>query len=313
LFGDQGCLPRHGAGAGRPLRRFDASTIARASSLSDLQSTIRAGNEAITYYKDPHELAGKCDFVMANPPFNVDEVDADKIKGDKRPLFGLPGINKQKKVSNANYLWLSYFYSYLNETGRAGVVMSSQASSAGRDEATVRQKLIEAGAIDVMIDIRGNFLYTRMVPSQLWFFGRAKEKDETRRDHLHSRQGVAHHQDRTHRHGRRRPDRRIDPRQGFRERVVAFRRQSVSCVRANSWPSRVMPVIDQTIPALAKSKFTADPVAGDRYSRSTSIISSAYKRHGRILETALLLKPLAETDGVITFAMPALIVTANRI
>lgn len=149
-----------------------------------LQGTIRAGNEAITYYKDPHELAGKCDFVMANPPFNVDEVDADKIKGDKRLPFGLPGVNKQKKVSNANYLWLSYFYSYLNDTGRAGVVMSSQASSAGRDEATVRQKLIDTGAVDVMIDIRGNFFYTRTVPCQLWFFDRAKEKDEIRRDHV---------------------------------------------------------------------------------------------------------------------------------
>jgi type I restriction enzyme M protein len=149
-----------------------------------LQGSIRAGNEAITYYKDPHELVEKCDFVMANPPFNVDEVDADKIKKDKRLPFGLPGVNKAKKVSNANYLWLSYFYSYLNETGRAGVVMSSQASSAGRDEAIVRQKLIETGAVDVMIDVRGNFFYTRTVPCQLWFFDRAKEKDEARRDHV---------------------------------------------------------------------------------------------------------------------------------
>jgi type I restriction enzyme M protein len=150
-----------------------------------LEGKIRAGNDAITYYKDPHELVGKCDFVMANPPFNVDEVDAEKVKGDKQRLpFGLPGVNKAKKVSNANYLWLSYFYSYLNETGRAGVVMSSQASSAGRDEATVRQKLVETGAVDVMIDIRGNFFYTRTVPCQLWFLDRAKEKDETRRDHV---------------------------------------------------------------------------------------------------------------------------------
>lgn len=149
-----------------------------------LQGSIRAGNEAITYYRDPHELVGKCEFVMANPPFNVDEVDAGKIKGDKRLPFGLPGVNKAKKVSNANYLWLSYFYSYLNETGRAGVVMSSQASSAGRDEASVRQKLIETGAVDVMIDIRGNFFYTRTVPCQLWFFNRAKEKDEARRNHV---------------------------------------------------------------------------------------------------------------------------------
>jgi type I restriction enzyme M protein len=149
-----------------------------------LQGSIRAGNEAITYYKDPHELVGKCDFVMANPPFNVDEVDAEKVKGEKRLPFGLPGVNKSKKVSNANYLWLSYFYSYLNEKGRAGVVMSSQASSAGRDEATVRQKLVETGAVDVMIDIRGNFFYTRTVPCQLWFFDRAKEKDEKRSDHV---------------------------------------------------------------------------------------------------------------------------------
>jgi len=149
-----------------------------------LQGTIRAGNDAITYYKDPHELVGKCDFVMANPPFNVDEVDAEKVKGDKRLPFGLPGVNKGKKVSNANYLWLSYFYSYLNDKGRAGVVMSSQTSSAGRDEATVRQKLIETGAVDVMIDIRSNFFYTRTVPCQLWFFDRTKERDPVRRDHV---------------------------------------------------------------------------------------------------------------------------------
>ena len=108
-------------------------------------------------------------------------MDAEKVKSDRRLPFGLPGVNKSKKVSNANYLWLQYFYSYLNENGRAGVVMSSQASSAGRDEASVRRKLVETGAVDVMIDIRGNFFYTRTVPCQLWFLDRAKEKDESRR------------------------------------------------------------------------------------------------------------------------------------
>jgi type I restriction enzyme M protein len=83
---------------------------------------------AITYYEDPHELLRKADFVMANPPFNVDEVDADKVKNDPRLPFGLPGVNKKGAVSNGNYLWISYFYSYLNERGRAGFVMSSQAS-----------------------------------------------------------------------------------------------------------------------------------------------------------------------------------------
>ena len=149
-----------------------------------LEGRIRAGNEAITYYKDPHELVGTCDFVMANPPFNVDEVDAEKVRGDRRLPFGLPGVNKDKKVPNANYLWMQYFYSYLNENGRAGVVMSSQASSAGRDEAKVRQKLVESGAVDVMIDIRSNFFYKRTVPCQLWFFDRTKEQDDVRCDHI---------------------------------------------------------------------------------------------------------------------------------
>jgi type I restriction enzyme M protein len=134
--------------------------------------------KAITYYEDPHELLGKADFVMANPPFNVDEVDADKVKRDPRLPFGLPGVNKSGKVSNGNYLWISYFYSYLNEKGRSGFVMSSQASSAGRDEAKVRRKLIETGDVDIMVAIRPNFFYTRTVPCELWFLNRAKPKED---------------------------------------------------------------------------------------------------------------------------------------
>jgi len=130
--------------------------------------------EAITYYQDEHSLAGKCQFVMANPPFNVDLVDAERIKGDPRLPFGLPGVNKAKKVSNGNYLWISYFWSYLNEKGRAGFVMSSQASSAGHGEKDVRRKIVETGDVDVMISIRSNFFYTRSVPCELWFFDRGK-------------------------------------------------------------------------------------------------------------------------------------------
>lgn len=130
--------------------------------------------EAISYYTDPHELLGKADYVMANPPFNVDEVDAEKVRKDPRLPFGLPGVNKAGKVSNGNYLWISYFYSYLSARGRAGFVMSSQASSAGREEAKVRQKLVETGHVDVMVAIRGNFFYTRTVPCELWFFDKAK-------------------------------------------------------------------------------------------------------------------------------------------
>jgi type I restriction enzyme M protein len=130
--------------------------------------------EAITYYQDEHNLAGGCDFVMANPPFNVDLVDAERIKKDPRLPFGLPGVNKQKKVGNGNYLWISYFWSYLNEKGRAGFVMSSQASSAGHAEKDVRRKIVETGDVDVMISIRSNFFYTRTVPCELWHFDRGK-------------------------------------------------------------------------------------------------------------------------------------------
>ena len=138
--------------------------------------------EANTFYVDPHELYGKCDFVMANPPFNVDKVDAEKVKEDRRLPFGLPGVNKEKKVSNGNYLWISYFWSYLNKTGRAGFVMSSQASSAGHGEADVRRKLVETGDVDVMISIRSNFFYTRTVPCELWHFD--KSKPAARRDQV---------------------------------------------------------------------------------------------------------------------------------
>jgi len=130
--------------------------------------------EAITYYQDEHNLVGKCDFVMANPPFNVDLVDAERIAKDPRLPFGLPGVNKAKKVSNGNYLWISYFWSYLSDQGRAGFVMSSQASSAGNDEKEVRKKIVETGGVDVMISIRSGFFYTRTVPCELWHFDRNK-------------------------------------------------------------------------------------------------------------------------------------------
>ena len=150
-----------------------------------LEGDIR---EANTFYDDVHRLNdGKplwsnCDFVMANPPFNVDKVDAEKIKADRRLPFGLPGVNKDKKVSNGNYLWISYFHSYLGAKGRAGFVMSSQASSAGHGEAEVRRKLVETGDVDVMISIRSNFFYTRTVPCELWHFDKGKPAD--RRDQV---------------------------------------------------------------------------------------------------------------------------------
>ena len=152
----------------------NATTINLAKMNLAVHGLVGDIQKAITYYEDPHNLHNKADFVMANPPFNVDEIDADKIKNDPRLPFGLPGVNKKGKVSNGNYVWISYFYSYLTEQGRAGFVMSSQASAAGNTEAKVREKLIETGHVDIMISIRSNFFYTRTVPCELWFFNKSK-------------------------------------------------------------------------------------------------------------------------------------------
>ena len=171
-------VEEHGRHPGRRLTfrglEKNATTIRLAKmnlAVHGLEGDIR---QAITYYEDPHDLVAGADYVMANPPFNVDEIDEERVKNDPRLPFGLPGVNKKGKVSNGNYVWISYFYSYLNEQGRAGFVMSSQASSAGRSEKTVRRKLIETGDVDLMIAIRSNFFYTRTVPCELWFLNRNK-------------------------------------------------------------------------------------------------------------------------------------------
>lgn len=135
---------------------------------------IRQGN---TFYERLEHLIGQCHRVMANPPFNVDGVDPDRIKGDGR-LFTkkkIPGISsKTKAVSNANYLWIQYFYSYLNATGRAGFVMASSATDAGHGEREIRRQIIETGHVDAIIAIGTNFFYTRSLPCTLWFFDKGK-------------------------------------------------------------------------------------------------------------------------------------------
>ncbi|MDM8548730.1 class I SAM-dependent DNA methyltransferase [Desulfobacterales bacterium HSG2] len=140
-----------------------------------LEIRIFQGN---TFYEDHHDLLGRCDFVMANPPFNVGGVDVRKVKNDPRLPFGLPGINrKSKAVSNANYLWIQYFYSYLNEKGRAGFVMASSASDAGHADKRIREKLVKTGHIDVIVSVGTNFFYTRSLPCTLWFFDKGKPED----------------------------------------------------------------------------------------------------------------------------------------
>lgn len=129
--------------------------------------------ETNSFYTDPHSLVGKCDFVMANPPFNVNKVDKDKdyVKNDPRLPFGTP------KADNGNYLWIQYFHSYLNERGRAGFVMASSATDAGHSEKEIRRQLVETGDVDCIVAVGNNFFYTRSLPCHVWFYDKGKRKE----------------------------------------------------------------------------------------------------------------------------------------
>jgi type I restriction enzyme M protein len=134
--------------------------------------------EANSFYTNPHHLTGKCDFVMANPPFNVDKIDAKNkfLADDDRLPFGAP-LTGKGTISNGNYLWMQYFYSYLNATGRAGFVMASSATDAGNAEKLIRQKLIETGDVECIVAISNNFFYTRSLPCHVWFFNKGKKAE----------------------------------------------------------------------------------------------------------------------------------------
>lgn len=142
-----------------------------------LIGVIKSGNEANTFYNDAHNLAGCCDYVMANPPFNVDKVKAEAAQNAGRLPFGLPGVNKAGEIGNANYLWISYFYAYLNENGRAGFVMASSATDSQGKDKDIREKLVKTGHVDVMISVGNNFFYTKSLPCSLWFFDKGKAEE----------------------------------------------------------------------------------------------------------------------------------------
>jgi type I restriction enzyme M protein len=139
-----------------------------------LEGEIKHGGNINSYYDDPHAATGQFDFVLANPPFNVNAVDKERLKDmvgqGRRFPFGLP------RTDNANYLWIQLFYSALNAKGRAGFVMANSASDARSSEQELRQKLIEARAVDVMVAVGPNMFYTVTLPCTLWFFDRGKAK-----------------------------------------------------------------------------------------------------------------------------------------
>lgn len=149
-----------------------------------LNGKIVSGDAANSFYHDAHNLwdaatgQGKCDYVMANPPFNVDKVKSESALSAGRLPFGLPGVNaKSKEIGNANYLWISYFYSYLNDHGRAGFVMASSSTDSANKDRDIRENLVRTGDVDVMMSVGNNFFYTLSLPCSLWFFDRNKHAD----------------------------------------------------------------------------------------------------------------------------------------
>ena len=138
-----------------------------------LEGDIRHGGHINSYYDDPHEAVGKFDFVLANPPFNVNAVDKDRLASDvgagRRFPFGVP------RTDNANMLWIQLFYSSLNAQGRAGFVMANSASDARSSEQDIRKQLIEARAVDVMVAVGPNMFYTVTLPCTLWFLDKGKQ------------------------------------------------------------------------------------------------------------------------------------------
>jgi len=156
-----------------------------------LSGDIKQGN---TYYQDVFNKKGEFDFVMANPPFNVNNVDKRAVKDDPRYSFGIPSVD------NANYLWIQVFYSMLNENGRAGFVMANSANDAPYSEKLIRRKIIEKNLIDVIISVPPHFFYTVTLPVTLWFFDKNKKNTERKNSVLFiDARDVYHQIDRAHR------------------------------------------------------------------------------------------------------------------
>lgn len=151
----------------------DTGRLARMNlAIHGLEGDIRHGGHINSYYDDPHEAVGKFDFVLANPPFNVNAVDKDRLAAEvgagRRFPFGLP------RSDNANMLWIQLFYSSLNDQGRAGFVMANSASDARSSEQEIRKQLIEARAVDVMVAVGPSMFYTVTLPCTLWFLDKGK-------------------------------------------------------------------------------------------------------------------------------------------
>jgi len=190
-------IEEHQGDPGKELSVFGQERVAQTARICQmnlavhgLEGDIRQGN---TYYEDIHNIVGKFDFVMANPPFNVNGVDKERLEDDPRFPLGIP------KADNANYLWIQLFYSALNDRGRAGFVMANSAVDARYSELEVRRQLILDNAVDVIISIDSNFFYTVTLPCMLWFLDKGKDPDREGKVLFLDARGIFRQLDRVHR------------------------------------------------------------------------------------------------------------------
>ena len=162
---------------GQEKTEYNAQLCLMNMAVHGLTGIIKSGDEANTFYHDAHNLNGCCDYVMANPPFNVDKVKAESAENAGRLPFGMPSVNDKKEVSNANYLWISYFYSYLKEGGRAGFVMAASATDSQYKDKDIRESLVKTSHMDVIISVANKFFYTskKSLPCSLWFIDKGKK------------------------------------------------------------------------------------------------------------------------------------------
>jgi len=177
--GDQGARGKEGGYSGDPIKEIsvhgqervtDTARLARLNlAVHGLSGDIKQGN---TYYEDLQDSVGRFDFVLANPPFNVSKIDKERLAGDPRYPYGIP------RTDNGNYLWIQHFHSALNKKGRAGFVMANSAADARASEQDIREKIIRAGHVDVMVAIGPNFFFTVTLPCTLWFFDKGKAGTE---------------------------------------------------------------------------------------------------------------------------------------
>lgn len=155
---------------------YNAKLCVMNMAVHGLNAKIVSGDEANSFYHDAHNLEGCCDYIMANPPFNVKKVKSETAQNAGRLPFGLPSVNENMEVGG-NYLWISYFYAYLNEKGRAGFVMASSATDSQGKDKGIREQLVNTGDVDVMLSVGNNFFYTKSLPCTLWFFDKAKREE----------------------------------------------------------------------------------------------------------------------------------------